>query len=85
MENIITLSVQSLFEEYNSKLTYVTIERTVSENQEYYDMYCNGDLVCMDGESCKIINRENGNVTLLNEEGERPRTFVLTEEELGLQ
>lgn len=87
----VCIGVSNLYEAHpNGVLTYTDIEYEADRNidgelEEYYDLRTkDGDLVCMDGESCNVLSKQDGVVTLLNTEGEVDMTFRLTEEEFKI-
>lgn len=56
----------------------------VNSEDEYFDLYQNNVLVCMDGENAKIIDIKDNVVSLINENDEFPKLFELTTDELDI-
>lgn len=55
------------------------INTSLSGKNPYFDLYDNmGQLVCSDGESCEVVNSENGYTTFCNRNGEYPVYFKLS-------
>ena len=79
------ISIKSLFEKYGEVLTHNYIDHTYQEENgnHYYDIRdkITGELMCMDGETCLIIEENDSTVSLQNSDGEVTFTFVLTKEE----
>lgn len=80
----ITISLDALYNKFDSELSRGTIEKTMDGENEYYDLYVNNRLVCMDGETCAVIEETDGVVTLLNSNGEQAATFTLTVDEMKI-
>lgn len=78
----VTISLAALYERYNGKLNQGTIEKTVSNGEEYYDLIEDNGRVCMDGETCEIVSEEGDQYVLSNPKGEQETTFKLTKEEM---
>lgn len=77
-----TISLNALYDEFHGELSNGIIERTIEGKTEYYDLYVNNQLVCMDGETCIIIEENENNFVLSNSDGEQVITFTLTNEEM---
>ena len=81
----VTVSVKAL---YDSGLIIECgwIDTEDNENGEigYYDLYTTDGLVCMDGETCKIIDVNEDCIVLKNTDGEKDMTFALTYEEANI-
>ena len=79
------ISIKSLFEKYGEVLEHNYIDYTyqVENKNHYYDLKdkVTDELVCMDGETCLIIEENDSIVRLQNSDGEVTTTFVLTKEE----
>jgi len=50
----------------------------------YYDLIINGNVVCLDGETCFVIKMDKDLVTLKNTEGETIQIFSLTKKEFEI-
>jgi hypothetical protein len=79
------ISIKSLYEKYGEVLEHNYIDYTYQEENgnHYYDLKNKDthELVCMDGETCLIIEANDSIVRLQNSDGEVATTFVLTKEE----
>ena len=82
MNKKITVCLNGLYDKFNGNLFGGTIEKTVEDENEYFDLYTNEGLVCMDGETCIVIEEKDGMFILKNENGECDTTFILTKEEM---
>ena len=82
MNKEITVCLNGLYDKFNGNLFEGTIEKTVAGENEYFDLYTNKGLVCMDGETCTIIEEKDDMFILKNENGEYDMTFILTKEEM---
>ena len=51
-----------------------------AEEYGYYDLYDNSGVVCMDGESCEIVNIDEDEVLLCNRDGEKEKLFTMNKE-----
>ena len=79
----VCVSVKTLYES-NEKLEYGTIVPDYDENgnMNYWDLYNeDGELACMDGETCIIEQVGNVLLTLTNDNGEGTIHFTITKEE----
>lgn len=76
-----SISLEKLYNKYGSKLTYGEIHKTVDNESEYYDLYHNNRLVCMDGEECLIKHVSEEVVNIVNENGENDMEFQLSYDE----
>ena len=76
-----SISLEKLYNKYGSKLTYGEIHKTVDNGSEYYDLYYDNRLVCMDGEECLIKYVSERVVNLVNENGEKAIEFQLSYDE----
>ena len=79
------ISVKELYERYGEQLEFAEIRNESDDGRNYYDLMVDDHVVCMDGETCKIVNRRepdaydrDGYVELLNEDGEQKAYFRLT-------
>ena len=84
MENI-TISLKTLYDKFGDNLEHGDIVRSGDNGQEYYDFYNTDNvLVCIDGETCEVIESDRvGNITvLLNLESDF--SFALTNEEIDI-
>jgi hypothetical protein len=76
-----TVCILGLYDKYGENLEYTNIELYKESNTEYYDLYDKyGNLMCMDGETCKVIE-EDDRYKLINTDGEYDTEFYLTKEE----
>lgn len=78
------ISVKTLYETYGENLTFCCIEHTEEDENHYYDLFYNGYCVCMDGESCSIIqdDRTKNQFLLVCHDSGVP--FLLTDEEYSV-
>lgn len=84
----VCVSVKTLYERYGKNIVNGEIECSPvgQENPtcDYYNLYDRyGQIVCMDGEECEIVDDTN-DVLLLNRDGEFDVTFTLTKEEFAV-
>lgn len=79
---IVSVSLQALYNHFKGQLNNGIIEKTIDGETEYYDLFVNNQLVCMDGEMCKVIEENNNGSVLLNSNGEQDFTFTLTTVEM---
>ena len=63
---------------------HINTENNENGDVEYYDLYTTSGLVCMDGETCEIIDVKEDCLVLKNKDGERDMTFTLTYEEANI-
>lgn len=81
----VVISLKTLYNEKGNNLKHGKIIRTIEDGNEYYDLYdLSGELVCMDGEICEIIWKDNHGIRLFNNNGEYDTIFTLTKDELGI-
>lgn len=76
-----SISLEKIYNKYGSELTYGKIHKTVDNESEYYDLYYNNRLVCMDGEECLIKYVSEKVVNLVNKNGEKFMEFKLSYDE----
>lgn len=91
---VICLSLETLFEHINKKsdenTVYLTNGSIVCSSEEstqekYYDLFnAVGELVCCDGEECRIDQICEEVFHFVNDNGEEPSSFTLTLEEVGI-
>ncbi|WP_341323449.1 hypothetical protein NSQ62_08220 [Solibacillus sp. FSL H8-0523] len=79
---IVSVSLHALYNHFKGQLNNGIIEKTIDGETEYYDLFVNNQLVCMDGETCKVIEENNSGSVLLNSNGEQDFTFALTTDEM---
>ena len=75
------ICILSLYDKFGKDLEYTCIDIYKETDTDYYDL-CDkyGNLVCMDGECCKVIEEDN-RYKLINTDGEYDTEFYLTKEE----
>ena len=78
----VSVSLMSLYEKFNGVLNSGIIEKTIDGETEYFDLFVNNQLVCMDGEACKVIEVNDDNIVLVNDYGEQNYPFTLTIDEM---
>ena len=83
MKNI-TVSLKSLYDEFNGQLEHGEIIKEIDGEFEYYDLQTAIGTVCMDGELCQIVDSGEFGYELLNTYGESDMTFILTNEEYNI-
>lgn len=83
MKNI-TISLKELYDKFNGQLKHGEIIKEVDGEFEYYDLQTDTGTVCMDGETCEIIDSGDFGYKLLNTNGEADTTFILTNEEYNV-
>lgn len=78
------ISVKTLYETYGENLTFCFIAHIKEDDNHYYDLIYNGHCVCLDGESCSVIqdDRTKNRVLLVCHETGVP--FLLTDEEYSV-
>lgn len=81
----VCISIKLLYNEFGENLTFCKIKFTPkgeeNEHCEYYDLQDNnGNILCMDGEECEILDSSN-NVVLKNLNGEISTEFILSNKE----
>lgn len=76
------ISVKALYEKFGEHLTYCDISTEDDGEQSFYDLVDkkNRGFLCMDGESCEVLQESDGIVVLLND----GVTFCLTQEEYAV-
>ncbi len=76
------ISVKELFEKYGNHLTYCEISTEDDDERSYYDLVDKRDhgILCMDGESCEVLQEGKDLVVLFND----GLTFCLTQEEYAV-
>ena len=81
----VTVVVQDLFDK-GIEPEFVTLKTEDDENGQvrYFDLYDNNGVVCMDGETCIVLEVEKDRVKLLNEDGEQKKEFYLSIKEAGI-
>lgn len=77
----VTISVEKL---YGKNLEGGIVEKTGNEDMTYYDLYINGTLACMDGETCEVVEESENRCILINKNGDADVKFTLTTEEMKL-
>lgn len=80
----VAVDLAILYSKYNGNLIYGEIETVIQDGIEYYDLYTNGQLVCMDGEECEVLETNENFTTLKNINGELETTFKLTIQEFKI-
>lgn len=81
----VTVSIKTLYESnFGVECGWIDTENNEHGEVEYYDLYTTDGLVCMDGETCEIIDVNEDRITLKNTDGERYMTFTLTYEEANI-
>lgn len=80
MSNV-TVSLKALYDKFDGQLKYGEIIKELQGVEEYYDLYTDKGLACLDGEVCKVVGDGDLGYVLLNTDGEVDVTFVLTNEE----
>ena len=80
----ITVCLASLYEKFHGHLANGVIEKSYDGETEYYDLFVNDSLVCMDGETCTILHENKDSIVLLNDYGEKNSTFTLSTDELSV-
>lgn len=83
MENM-AISLETLYRKFGENLKYGKIKKTVDGKQEYFDLYSDGKLVCMDGETCGVINKGDNSILVKNVNGETDGSFLLSVEEFNI-
>ena len=79
----VCISVQTLYEQMGACLSHTRIEY-LDEDCGYYDLKNEqGDIVCLDGEVCLILEETSERVLLQNRSGEVTTTFYLSRSEFG--
>lgn len=81
MKNI-TISLKALYANFGENLKYGTISKSVDGEWEYYDLETSDGTVCMDGETCEIVENDGNIFTLRSIEEEE--VFKLTKEEVSI-
>lgn len=81
----VTVNIKALYAR-NFSVECGWIDRVNNENGDagYFSLYTTDGLVCMDGETCKIIDVNEDCIVLKNADGERDMTFALTYEEADI-
>ena len=92
----VTVDIYSLYEKYRESedhtyanlpcghITYTEHVHTDGSVSTYYDLYQNEELVCMDGETCEVVYKDDKSVILLNSDGEDEKQFKLSREEFDI-
>lgn len=89
MNKAIGISVKALYDTYGEKLTYSRIKRTIDENDIYYDLYNDKNILAiMDGETAIgeiaiITNKDIDSITLVST-ADGNNSFRLSREEYGI-
>lgn len=81
-----TLSIKLLFEKYGKILTYNYIDHTEEDGNHYYDLKDRktNEILCMDGESCAVVDDSTERIRLQNSDGENVVEFALAKEEFDI-
>lgn len=82
--NQVSVSLVLLYEFFNVILKFGEIVKSNSDGVDYYDLYVNGNLVCMDGEECEVIDENEQFITYKNSNSEKDHVFILTKRESDL-
>lgn len=81
----VTVSIKILYENnFGAECGWINTENNENGDVGYYDLYTTSGLVCMDGETCKIIDVKEDCIVLKNTDGERDMIFTLTYEEANI-
>lgn len=81
----VTVSIKTLYESnFGAECGWINTENNENGDVGYYDLYTTSGLVCMDGETCKIIDVKEDCIVLKNTDGERDMIFTLTYEEANI-
>lgn len=83
MKNV-TVSVAMLYDAFGDELGSCSIKKTISNSTVYYDLFDDTGLVCMDGETCQIVDSGGFGYELLSTEGDTSMAFVLTHDEYNV-
>ena len=87
MNEQVTISCQAIYESGNN-FEYVFVDDSEESDfsEGYYDLRDKQtrDVVCMDGETCTIIERAERWITLRNDNGEESTEFYLTPYEFAI-
>lgn len=80
----VTISLKALYDEFNGQIKHGEIIRELDGQYEYYDLQTDIGTVCMDGETCKIIDSGVYGYELLSTESDDDAPFILTEKEYNI-
>ena len=81
----VTVSVKTLYENnFNVECGWINTENDEHGNIGYWDLYTTNGLVCMDGETCEIIDVKEDCIVLKNTDGEVDTEFTLTFDEANI-
>lgn len=78
----VTVDIKSLYDhDIVPDCGWINTENNDNGEIGYYDLWTNDGLVCMDGETCEIVDIKSDGIVLKNTDGEEEREFSLTFEE----
>lgn len=81
----VTVSIKALYENnFGAECGWINTEDNEKGEVGYWDLYTTDGLVCMDGETCEIIEVSEDCIVLRNTDGERDMTFTLTYAEANI-
>lgn len=81
----VTVSIKALYENnFGAECGWINTEDNEKGEVGYWDLYTTDGLVCMDGETCEIIEVNEDCIVLRNTDGERDMTFTLTYAEANI-
>lgn len=82
MKNV-TVSLSGLYEMFGGNLEHGEIVKSVEGNNDYYDLYVNDIIVCMDGETCKILKESEDSFVLCSKD-DQGSSFILNRGEMNV-
>ena len=80
----VCISVKALYDKYGETLEWCDIIVEITDGFDYYDLVVLNEIVCMDGEICKVFHETDNVITLSNNEGEFDFRFNLSREEFNI-
>ncbi len=81
----VIVSVKTLYENnFGAEYGWIDVEDDEQGNRAYWDLYTANGLVCMDGETCEIIDVKEDCIVLKNTDGEVDAEFTLTFDEADI-
>lgn len=81
----VTVSVKALYESnFSAECGWINTENDEQGNTGYWDLYTTNGLVCMNGETCEIIDVKEDCIILKNTDGKIDTEFTLTFDEANI-